>query len=407
MAAITLRQRIAIVTLMLAALCSGVSSTALAATEDGVYLGIVVNSDAASISLFSTVGLSLLESIDLPGAQLLIDAALCPLSDGSVIAAISDLQGSVHLFDPVNRTYLDQVDLTEPALAVSCCGDFLTVSSGAFVQLDPDQELPPILQFGLDDRPPLVVDLQQRIQVAQQDDQLPGASAMQCGLQAQQVLSASLAEQTVDRMTFNRANGQLSSTFDSLDVTDPVHLTVSPQGRCGALVSDDNQVSGLLVETLTDTTTVDVAQGLTMLDACQGDFHLFVRSAFPDRLEAYPYNRRCEIADQPDWTLMPPPPALIQTPAVGTMTCRGHLLFVSVDGGSATPDGDRIEVYQQNSGRLIQQITGNGLNGPLGIDVLIRPPTRPIPALRGATLLVLALILLIAGVIALKQTTKP
>jgi len=321
---------------------------------------------------------------------------LCPLSNGEILGVVSDFDGAVHLIDPLARSYLQRVDLTEPAVDLSCCGDYAIVSSGAFIRYPRGR--PVVTQpLGLQDRPPLVVDLIQRLQVAQDDPDLPGSSANQCGIRPGTVLSATLAEQRVDQLSFDQGSGQLQSTGNSLDANAPIHLAVSPLGRCAVWVDNDNLIQLLDIDTLDAMPPVAVSPGLSMLDACMSNDFVLVRSAFPDRVEAYDYGRDCRVQDNHRWIVEVPAPALVQTPAVSSMACPGNLLFMTVDGGDTTPVGDEIIVRQQHTGRLITRFTGDGLNGPLGIAVLILPPTRPIPTLSAAMLALLAIVCLCWG----------
>lgn len=373
-----------------------VSAQATTQSDQALLLGIVANVDAPQVSVFDANRFRILAQVAIPGASRLLDTAICPLSDGRVVGAVSDFSGRVHLLDPRTQLFKQSISLTQPAAALSCCGDYLIVSSGAFIRLP--QQPPPPGQLGLEDRIPLVVDLLADLEVTQQALDLPGSTSNQCGVLADTVFTTTLARDTVDRLLFDSQDGQLQTTFDSMDADDPVHVLVGAGGRCGAWVSDgDNSLTGFTVDSFSETNTVTAANGLSMLDACMGRDRIFIRSVFPDEIAAFDIDANCQIHATPSYRLDVPGPALGQFPAVNTMSCHGDLLFVAVDGGDNTPLGDAIAVFQQHSGRPVSTIQQTQLNGPQGIAVVARPPGYAIPLFNPMGLIIFMLTLLFSG----------
>lgn len=357
------------------------------------FIAAVANLDQEQVSFFDAFAARAIATIPVANAEQLIGSAICPLSDGSVRIALSDFNGSVHLFDFQTLSLLQSISITEPAAGLSCCGDFLLVSSGSFSRRhDPP---PPA---GINDRPPVVVDLIQAIQVAQDALDLPGVTVLQCDALGHNVLAASQAQQSLYRFDFDPQRGQLSENFEQLDITDPLSIALSPGGRCGALVQNDDQLLSLQIQPLQVVDQITMPGSLSPLDACMGPQDLFVRSAFPDRLNAFAYDLDCSLAATPRWQLELAPPASLAFANVASLACSDQLVFASVDGGDATPDGDAVAVIQQADGRVNTLIAGLEVDGPQGLAIYFQRPPLAVPLL-GMTGFVslIGLLLLTAG----------
>lgn len=352
-----------------------------AAQDDPRFFAAVANLDQSQVSFFDAFAARAIATVPIANADQLIGSAICPLSDGAVQVALSDFNGSVHLFDFQTLTLLQTISITEPAAGLSCCGDFLLVSSGSFSRRD--RPPPPA---GINDRPPLVVDLVQGIQVAQEAADLPGVTVMQCeaasrNAGSRNVLAASQAQQSLYRFDFDLQRGQLSDNFDQLDITDPLSIALSPGGRCAALVQNDDQLLSLQIQPLQVVDQITMPSSLSPLDACMGPQDVFVRSAFPDRLNAFAYELDCSLAATPRWQLELAPPASLAFANVASLACGDQLLFASVDGGDATAAGDGVTVIQQADGRVNTLIAGLNVNGPQGLAIYFQRPPLAVPLL--------------------------
>lgn len=374
--------------------CSVMLLPSIAFSADGniTQLGLIVNVDNSSITVFNPVEYEVLGAIDIPESGTLLDVSICPLSNGTIIGAVSDIGSVIHIVNPFTLELLDSIPVSLPAVDISCCGDYLLVSDGAFIRQRP---LPPLMLRG-QDRAPVVVDLIHQEEVFQTDSDLPGATANACSNDQSFALTASLAFGEVDLLDFDINTGQLSTTFTTVEADDPINLSISPDDECASVYQDNNTAIGFALPDFIDTEPVSISPGLVVLGGCSTQEMEYVRSGFSGMVDAFERGDSCQLGNNL-FSVSVNEPVLTQFPGVDTIACGLKNLFITVDGGDNTNNGDMLAIVNLETGRILAPLTDSSINGPLSVAVLIDPTPIDVPSLNLFFLTLLGVLILLVS----------